>query len=757
MPDINSYANDLLLDFLDSAHDQIRTILQEEFGESWFTEGIQRHIHSQYFIRTREMLDSPMSVVDMGKTDEELYGVEHLSSIIIGNWPIFEDKFGTRNRTEVYLGEISELRHNVSHRRQHHLLQRGDLWRFIHNAQLILAALDSPAATRFESIATTILQGGSPWGNQLGGTLPPASEIVAHFVGREQQINQLSSWLTTDSGNQLLIWGYGGSGKSALAYQFARAVRDGAPSDLQAVVWLSAKSKEFIEGEPRDRIADFDSVASFAQALWVALYDYGPSPQECTSEATLQELIETPSLVIVDDLDSILDQQDLSHFLLFEVPRSKSKFIYTTRHTVPGISRLEVSGFEGQELRDFIANRATSYHLSVDEYLARANAIHSVTDGFPLFVDDLLRHAVLTGLEDAIADWSHRKGDAAREYALRRQLSSLGEASRRALLGVAVANRPISSLELSNISGFTDDDIQDAIKDLLRWRLISRLDADATGRPTFSCNRNTHRLVLKTYGRDPIYSSYQASFKTLTGSTTPAALRKAVGTTISKTRALTLRGDYTGAAAHIRSAMTGELENNCDLWSFLGLVLSRQRSGASTAEARTAFQRSHELGSRNEDTYFHWVDMEREIAESLVNQSEEAVLLKQWRFAAQVAEFGIERCGETSALCQLIAYLRSREAKTLGYLNEFTSAQNCYRQAAEWAQRALDTPLTSTRDITPSQIFRTLIVALEGVGEPDKTLEALKRWEMSVENEDPIFRREYDRLHTSLIYPDPIS
>lgn len=746
MTDINSYANDLLIDFLDAAHEQIRGTLEREHGEGWLSVGVERHIGAGAFARTREMLTSPMAVVDMGKTDEELYGVEHLSNIILGNWELFGDAFGNRNRTEVYFGEVSELRHNVSHRRQHHMLRRGDLLRFTKNAQMLLGALQSPRMAEFEAITASIEEGGSPWGNELGGALPPATEIVPEFVGREPEMRKLTSWLVTESSTQFVIWGYGGSGKSALAYQFARAVRDGAPSSLQAVLWLSAKVKEYVEGETRDRRADFDSIESFARALWTALYDAEPTPEQATREGILQELSDTPALVVVDDLDSVLDNDDLAHFLLFELQRTRSRIIYTSRQRVPGLQTIDVGGFNNEELASFVRSRAREYDLDIDECLKRSSAIRSVTDAFPLFVDDLLRHALLSGLGSAIDDWSQRRGDAAREYALRRQLSSLGEAARRALIAVAVARRPLSSLELATISGFTDDDVQHTIRDLLDWRLLSRLTPDATGRPTFSCNGNTQRLVQKTYGGDPLFNAYRASFQTLSGSELPPALRKAVGSAISSARALVLRGDLDGARESLQDTMTGELENNADLWGALGWVLSRRRDSESKEQARFAFRHAHSLGSRKEDTYYHWVELEREVAESLVSRDNEQTLLKQWREAAQVAEQGIERCGETRSLCQIAGYLRTREAKTLERMNQFTSAQSCFREGAEWARRALAVSDGSSREVSRTLVHRSLIVALEGSGDTEATEMALLEWKSAVGNDDPDWRRERDRL-----------
>ncbi len=692
------------------------------------------------------MLSSPMAVVDMGKTDEELYGVEHLANIVDGNWATFKDKFVDRDRTKVYLQEVAELRHNVSHRRQHHMLRRGEVLRFARNAQMLLAALGSSVSNRFESIASSLEQGGSPWGDELGGTLPPATEIVPEFVGRETEIGKLSVWLAAEDAQQFVLWGYGGSGKSALAFHFARAVRDGAPKTFEAVIWLSAKSREYVEGETRERRADFDSVESFGRAVWSALYDAEPPAEQTNGEAIVRELSDTPALVVVDDLDSVLEDEQLAHFLLFELPRSKSRLMYTSRHRIPGLQTIDVRGFEDEELASFVRSRAGGYGLDTEECLGRLRAIRSVTDGYPLFVDDLLRHALLSGLSGAIDDWSQRKGDAAREYALRRQLSSLGEAARRALIGVAVATRPVSSIELANISGFTDDDVQHAVSDLLNWNLLNRLENDVAGRPTFSCNGNTRRLVQKTYGRDPLYGSYQASFKMLSGSELPSGLRRQVGIAISGARALVLRGDIDGAEESLRSSMTGELLDNADLWGALGWVLSRSKDLGSVIEARNAFRYSHRVGSRKEDMYFHWVGLERDVAESQVNQEEDEALLQRWRAAAEVAEMGIDRCGETPSLCQAAAYIRTREAKTLQHLNQFTSAQSCFSQGVEWARRALAVPNPSSREVSRAQIYRSLVVALQGTGDTEATVDALWEWRTAVGNNDLDWRYEHDRL-----------
>ena len=163
MPDVNNYANDLLLDFYDAAHTELSEALRKEFGADWLALGVRKHFKSDSFDRVAEMLNSPMRRVNMGKTEDDIYGIEHLWNIIDGNWPLFRETFGKKNRIQVYLSEITELRNNLAHRRKRHVLLRSDLIRIIGSCQVVLSALRSPQAETFAEIVDSLSSGGTPW------------------------------------------------------------------------------------------------------------------------------------------------------------------------------------------------------------------------------------------------------------------------------------------------------------------------------------------------------------------------------------------------------------------------------------------------------------------------------------------------------------------------------------------------------------------------------------------------------------------
>lgn len=743
MSDINTYANDRLLEFLDAMHHQLASALQAKFGDDWLSLGVEKHLAKGYFDRAREMLTSPMRVVDMEKSDDELFGVEHLWNIVNGNWGLFSTAFGDRNRTEVYFSEVAELRHNVSHRRQRHLLRRSELARFAQNCRMLLSAAGSPLAEQFGSVAESISAGASPWASSLSSSLPPHDEIVDEFVGRPRELRALSEWLVSDS-RQHVVWGYGGAGKSAIAYQFALDVRDAVAPGIESVVWVSAKRREYIDGVERDRRSDFEDLPTLCTAVMRGIYGELPGDSPADPGSLLAELNATPTLLVVDDLDSVLEDDELASFLLYDTRATRSKILFTSRQKVPGVKTTEVDGFEGEELRRFIKTRAKWHELDQEACAAKMESIRSVTSGFPLFVDDLLRYARLAGLNVALSDWSQRQGDAARLYSLKRQLDHLGEPARDALIAISVANRPLTNLEIAQVSGRTDEDVDHALKDLLSWRLIVRIAGAQESRPGFDMNANTRRLVGKTYQADARIAGYRTAFRSLSGDNMPAAKRQAIGSAIAVARALVLRDEVEEAIIQLKGSMTGDLSNAPDLLGALGWVYSR-RPERYLNDAREAFHQSHVAGSRKEDTYYQWSAMEREMAEARTGEADDAAVAANWHAAAEIAQLGIDRIGPTKALCNLAGYARSREAKTKQRLNQFGDAERCFAEAADYFRRSLGAPSSDNRPIQQGILFRGLVLAYEGLEDLPRLAGSLRDW-AEAEPDDYYCTTERDRL-----------
>jgi hypothetical protein len=109
--------------------------------------------------------------------------------------------------------------------------------------------------------------------SSIDDTLPPREQVVEDFVGREAELERLWSWLADSDSRRWVLCGDGGKGKTAIAYKFAYDVKLAGPTPICAVFWLSAKRRQYIEGQIRPISSpDFFDLDS---ALNKILSDYG--------------------------------------------------------------------------------------------------------------------------------------------------------------------------------------------------------------------------------------------------------------------------------------------------------------------------------------------------------------------------------------------------------------------------------------------------------------------------------------------------
>jgi len=167
--------------------------------------------------------------------------------------------------------------------------------------------------------------------------LAPRESIVVDFIGRDKELKQLSDWFLDPASRIWVLAGDGGEGKSALAYNFALEVRLNAHEPFEAVFWLSAKRRRFLEGtiitidEP-----DFHDLDSVLSPL---LFYYGwvdEIEQFIEKKHRVLELLsEVPAFIVVDDIDSLeSENEDVSEFFSFHLSGTKSKVLFTSRRTL---------------------------------------------------------------------------------------------------------------------------------------------------------------------------------------------------------------------------------------------------------------------------------------------------------------------------------------------------------------------------------------------------------------------------------------
>ncbi len=134
-------------------------------------------------------------------------------------------------------------------------------------------------------------------------------------------------------------------------------------------------------------------------------------------------LEEFPALVVIDDIDSLdSENEDVIEFFSFTLPNTRSKVLFTSRRTIFGLggNTTTVFGFKLDDAKDFIKSRCEIMNLDSKLFSSKIiGRIVNITDGSPLYIEDLMRWAsVGKNLNKSIELWQSRDGDEARLYAL---------------------------------------------------------------------------------------------------------------------------------------------------------------------------------------------------------------------------------------------------------------------------------------------------------------------------------------------------
>ncbi len=181
----------------------------------------------------------------------------------------------------------------------------------------------------------------------IPGKLPQAD--YDRLIGRDTDVNEVLEFINNPKVFSLTIDGVGGSGKSALALEVARNIKNGGYSSeerglslkekFEAVVWVSAKSCELTADGITPK---FDSSLTL-EILFDVIADSINFPELKNLEffekkSDIIEFLKTTScLIFIDNLETIPNshKEEIISFLELELP-PPSMVIYTTRSKFHG-------------------------------------------------------------------------------------------------------------------------------------------------------------------------------------------------------------------------------------------------------------------------------------------------------------------------------------------------------------------------------------------------------------------------------------
>lgn len=319
-------------------------------------------------------------------------------------------------------------------------------------------------------------------------SLPPSPSNIQQFVGRMHAISCIFNWLYNSEQPRQFLWGPGGSGKTTIAYEVAKHVREfgknvllSGQAPVEQVIFLSAKEKalDVVGARTVDHVArDFKSATELYRAI-LTLGDWSDPTylEKLDKDALLEELKNyldmMPSFIIIDDIDTLTTKgidaglEDL--YLVSARAKLPSKFLYTLRN-VPSnalANAIEVPGLQMDgDYETFIKICAEQFNVKPPDAEFQKGRLQAISDRRPLVIESIIAmRRRCDSYQRAAELFEQHGGDSIREYVFKREWDALpaNNRSRYLLSALAILDQPATLNDLEIILKYDLEMLTDAI------------------------------------------------------------------------------------------------------------------------------------------------------------------------------------------------------------------------------------------------------------------------------------------------------
>jgi KaiC/GvpD/RAD55 family RecA-like ATPase len=452
----------------------------------------------------------------------------------------------------------------------------------------------------------------------IWSVLPDRGFICQEFIGRDDLLSQLYSWLADDFTCVRVLAGEGGLGKTSAAYQFATEISKSHLIDVESVVWVTAKRQQFramLNAYEEVTNRHFSTSTELFAVIASNLGDIRTSWDDVSENEfprILRDLARHIKVFfVIDDLDSLeLDEQKRSIEVCQQLAGLGSRFLFTTRKnaTASTSTAIEVKGLDSDDYPKLI--ESWSLRLGLKSLSPKEiNKLRETTLGSPLYTESLLR-LVKGGMPvgEAIAKWKDNLGIEVRNAALKREVVQLENEAKKVLVAAAILGQ-CSLAEIKQATGYSDPTLIDATNELQSLFLLHA--PSIADQPRFSISNTTRDLVL-ALGPELIseFNSFQDAIKQKRyKSKGQRADLQVIGIAVNQATALLAAQQPEQALRTVDEVNLQFSGKNPDLLFMRGRVLLRFTPIRRT-DARKAFRLAHSLGQRKPLFFSLWYENE---------------------------------------------------------------------------------------------------------------------------------------------------
>lgn len=306
-------------------------------------------------------------------------------------------------------------------------------------------------------------------------------DLDGGFVGRTKEIRAIMKYIRSAEDRVITITGAGGVGKTAIALKIAYHFLAESPSQFDAIIWFSAKTNKLTE---EGIIPITPEITSHEKLVHDILITLDPDTHEkfVRAKVNLDSYINhiynlfssNKCLFIVDNLETIIQNNTLIKFIT-NIPRP-SQLLITSRKGLGEFERryplTDMPVDDAILLFRIIAkerNRTDLLKLSTESIQSLVTRVKC----YPLLIKWSIGQVCLgKELDDAFSQIF--AGDSAiAEFSFNDVFDLLSETSKIIIYSMVIyGNKAVSATVLKHLGNLTEDQFEDAIKELIRASFV---------------------------------------------------------------------------------------------------------------------------------------------------------------------------------------------------------------------------------------------------------------------------------------------